>query len=124
MTRRTFVAALVLVVLSLALVQAADVTGTWTAKFMTQVGDQEYTFTFVMKGTTLTGKAKGNLLGESAIAEGKVEGDKISFVENGTYMEMPLRIEYTGTVTSNDEIKFTRRIGDFASEELVAKRSK
>jgi hypothetical protein len=123
-TRRTFVVAFVLVLASLPLVRAADVTGKWTAKFMTQVGDQEYTYDFVVKGTTLTGTAKGNLLGESPITEGKVEGDKISFVENGKYMDMPLRIEYTGTVTSNDEIKFTRKIGDFGSEELIAKRSK
>ena len=124
MTRRIFVVSLVLVFSSLALVRAADVTGKWTAKFMTQVGDQEYTFDFVVKGTTLTGTAKGNLLGESKITEGKVEGDKISFVENGKYMDMELRIEYTGTVTSNDEIKFSRKIADFATEELIAKRSK
>ena len=124
MTRRIFVVSFVLVLASLALVRAADVTGKWTAKFMTQVGDQEYTFDFVVKGSTLTGTAKSNLLGESKLAEGKVEGDKISFVENAKYMDMELRIEYTGMVASNDEIKFTRKIGDFATEELVAKRSK
>jgi hypothetical protein len=122
--RRTFVTALALVVVSLAIVKAADATGKWTAKFSTQVGDQEYTYDFVVKGTTLTGTAKGTLLGESKIAEGKVEGDKISFVENGKYMDMELRIEYAGTMTSNDEIKFTRKIGDIATEELIAKRSK
>ena len=123
-SRRTLVVALALVVVSLALVKAADATGKWTAKFATQVGDQEYTYDFVVKGTTLTGTAKGNLLGESKIAEGKVEGDKISFVENGKYMDMELRIEYAGTMTSNDEIKFTRKIGEFATEDFVAKRSK
>ena len=53
-----------------------------------------------------------------------MEGDKISFVENAKFMEMPIRIEYTGTVTSDDEIKFTRKVADFATEELVAKRAK
>jgi hypothetical protein len=123
-TRRAFIATFVLAVSSLALVHAADVTGRWTAKFETQVGEQEYTYEFVVKGTTLTGTAKGNLLGESPIAEGKVDGDKISFVENGTYMEMPLRIEYTGTIVSDGEIRFTRKIADLASEELVARRVK
>jgi hypothetical protein len=123
-TRRTFLASAVLVLGLLAVVQAADVTGKWTAKFATQVGDQEYTYEFVQKGTTLTGTATGSLTGKSQIAEGKVDGDKISFIENATYMDMPLRFEYTGTVTSNDEIKLSRKLMDFAAEDLVAKRSK
>jgi hypothetical protein len=121
---RIVVVTAVLLVASLAVIQAADVTGRWTATFTTQVGEQSYTFEFVVKGNQLTGTAKGNLLGESKITEGKVDGDKISFVENGTYMEMPLRIVYTGTVTSNDEIKLSRNVADIATEELVAKRSK
>ena len=123
-TRRTFIASAVLVLALLAVVQAADVTGKWTAKFMTQVGEQEYTYEFVVKGTTLTGTATGNLTGKSPISDGKIDGDKVSFVENATYMEMPLRFEYTGTVASNDEIKLSRKLMDFPAEEFVAKRSK
>src|SRR6187397_1873012 len=122
--RRAFVAALVILASSVALVRAADITGKWTGKFMSQVGEQEYTYDFVVKGATLTGTAKGNLVGESPIAEGKVDGDKTTFVENAKYMDMPLRIEYTGVVTSNDEIKLSRKVGDFPPEEFVAKRSK
>src|SRR5687768_15293111 len=99
--RRTFLASAVIVLGLLAVVHAADVTGKWTAKFATQVGEQEYTYEFVQKGTTLTGTATGSLTGKSQIADGKVDGDKISFVENAMYMDMPLRFEYTGTVASN-----------------------
>jgi hypothetical protein len=113
----------VVLVSSVALVRAADITGKWTGKFMSQVGEQEYTYDFVVKGATLTGTAKGNLVGESPIAEGKVDGDKITFVENAKYMDMPLRIEYTGMVM-NDEIKLSRKVGDFPPEEFVAKRTK
>ena len=123
-TRRTFIASVVLVLGLLAVVRAADVTGKWTAKFMTQVGEQEYTYDFVAKGTTLTGTATGNLTGKSPISDGKIDGDKISFIENDMYMDMPLRFEYTGTVSSNDEIKLSRKLMDFPAEELVAKRSK
>ena len=123
-TRRTFLASAVLVVGLIAVVQAADVTGKWTAKFATQVGDQEYTYELVQKGTTLTGTATGSLTGKTQISEGKVDGDKISFIENAMYMDMPLRFEYTGTVTSNDEIKLSRKLMDFPAEEIVAKRSK
>jgi hypothetical protein len=35
----------------------------------------------------------------------------------------PLRITYTGKV-SGDEIKFTRKVADIATEEFVAKRAK
>jgi hypothetical protein len=124
MNRRAVAATLLLLASSLVWVYAADVTGRWTAKFSTQAGDQEYTYDFVVKGTALTGTAKGNLLGETVISEGKVDGDKVSFVENAKFMDMPIRIEYTGTVSSNDEIKFTRKVADFATEELVARRAK
>ena len=121
---RRFLTACLLVLVGVAAVHAADITGKWTSKFTTQVGDQEYTYEFVVKGTTLTGTIKGNLLGESKIADGKVEGNKVTFVENGKYMDMEIRIEYTGTITSDNEIKFTRKVADFASEDLVAQRSK
>ena len=35
-----------------------------------------------------------------------------------------IRIQYTGKITSADEIKFTRQVADFATEELVATRVK
>ena len=44
-------------------------------------------------------------------------------MENVTFQDTKLRVEYTGTV-SGDEIKFTRKVGDFATEEFLAKRVK
>jgi hypothetical protein len=41
-----------------ALVVAADISGTWTASFDTQIGKQDYTYTFQVKGNELTGRAK------------------------------------------------------------------
>ena len=72
----------------------------------------------------LTGTAKGNMTGESKISDGKVDGDKISFVENVDFQGMPLKISYTGQMTSADEIKMTRNVADLAMETLVAKRVK
>ena len=101
---------------------AADVTGTWTASFDTQVGKQNYTYTFKVDGNTLTGTAKSELAGaETPITEGMVNGDDISFVENLNYQGMPLKIVYKGKI-AGDEIKFTRTIADMFMEELVAKR--
>ena len=103
--------------------QKIDITGKWTASFDTQIGQQHYTYDFVVKDGVLTGKAKSNL-GEAKIPEGKVEGDKVTFVELLDLEGMEIRIDYSGTITSADEIKFTRKVGDVATEELVAKRAK
>jgi len=106
-----------------ALVHAADVSGTWTASFDTQVGTQNYTFTFMVDGNTLTGTAKSNLIGDSTLSEGKVDGDTIAFVEMGTYQGMPLTFTYSGQVVGENEIRFKRELMGFPPEEFVAKRA-
>ena len=103
---------------------AADVSGTWKASFDTQIGQQNYTYTFVVKDGVLTGKIQSDMGGTTDIAEGKVDGDKVSFVETFKFQDMEIKITYSGKVTSPDEIKFTRQVADFATEELVAKRVK
>ena len=105
-----------------AVASAADVSGTWTASFDTQVGQQNYTYTFKVDGNKLTGTAKSNL-GEGTITNGTVNGDDIAFTENLNYQGMELMIPYKGKI-SGDEIKFTRNVGGFADEQLVAKRAK
>lgn len=100
----------------------ADVSGTWTATFDTQIGEQSYTYEFKVDGMKLTGMAK-SANGEVEIADGKVDGDTITFTENMTYQGMPLVIKYTGMMTSDDEIMFTRDVAGIAMEELVAKRA-
>jgi hypothetical protein len=105
-----------------ALAQGANVTGTWTASFDTQVGKQEYTYTFKVDGATVTGTAKGNLVTDSVLSDIKVEGNKITLVEKGNYMGMPLEFKYSGEIAGN-EIKFKRELMGFPAEEFVAKRS-
>lgn len=123
-TARITVVFVLLLLAFTAFVRAADPSGRWTSTFSTDVGEQQYTFEFKVMGSTLTGTAKSNLLGESQLQDGKVDGDKISFVENGSFQGMPLRIAYSGTMTSADEIAFTRNVADIATEKLVAKRAK
>ena len=123
-TLRNHVSAVLACVLLLPLAAgAADITGKWTASFDTQIGQQNYTYTFEVKGTALTGKAKSDN-GETEIKDGKVEGDTVTFVENLNFQGMDIRIEYTGKIVSADEIRFTRKVADFATEELVATRVK
>ena len=104
--------------------RAADPSGRWAATFMTQVGEQVYTYEFIVKGATLTGTAKGSLTGEGKIADGKINGDTFTFVENTTDMGMPLAFNYTGKMTSADSIELSRTLMDLEAEKAVAKRVK
>lgn len=105
--------------------KAVDITGQWAASFDTQVGAQTYTYDFVVKDGKLTGKMKGSLSDASSdVEDGKVEAGKVTFAETLTFQGMAIKISYTGTIASVDEIKFTRNVADFATEELVAKRVK
>lgn len=100
---------------------AVDVTGTWKASFDTQIGVQNYTYELVQKGSALTGKITSDN-GTSDVKDGKVENGTITFTETLDFGGMTINITYTGKPASADEIKFTRQVGEFATEELVAKR--
>lgn len=97
--------------------------GTWTTSFESQVGVQTYTYTFKVDGAKVTGKAKSEN-GDYEIADGKVEGDKITFVENMDYQGMPLAIAYEGKLVAPDQIQFKRDVAGQGGEEFVAKREK
>jgi len=103
---------------------AADLPGQWRAEFDTQIGLQKYLYTFQMTDGKLTGKASAEVGGqkrEVELKDLKLTGDTLSFAETFKFQENEVRIEYTGKVGEN-EIKLTRKVGDFATEELVAKR--
>ena len=124
MHKRLYVGLLAVLMMAAAIAaQAPDITGQWNASFETQIGTQTYTYDFAVKDGVLTGKAKSNL-GEAALSEGKVAGDAVTFVEMLKFDGNDIRIDYKGKIVSADEIRFTRQVGDFATEELVAKRAK
>ena len=102
---------------------AADLSGTWKSEFDSQIGRQKYTYTLRQEGDKLTGKANSEVneqKRETELSEGKVEGDKVSFVEMLNFDGNDIRITYKGTV-ANNEMKFTREVGTFAKEEIVLK---
>ena len=103
---------------------AADVTGTWTASFETEVGTQNYTYVFKQSGAKLTGVAKSAFAeAETEITEGAVNGDDVTFVENLNFQGMPLRIAYKGKV-KGDTIELERSVADIATEKATAKKAK
>ena len=127
---KTFIHAFSIAACALAFAGAAraqdSVAGKWHGEFDSQVGHQSYTYDFKVDGTNLTGRVTGirdNGTNDVAITEGKINQDEISFVEALKFDDNDIRIEYTGKV-NGDEIKLHRKVGDFAEEDLVAKRAK
>lgn len=103
---------------------AADITGTWKAEFDTQRGLQKYTFTLKQEGASVTGKAvveRNDEKRDVEFKEGKINGDRVTFVELLKIQDREINITFTGKVTDG-EIRFTRKVGDFGSSEATAKR--
>ena len=122
MTLNRLMLSLAAALLLLAPAFAADFAGKWTAAIDTQIGVQNYTYDLKVEGTKVTGTAKSQN-GESQIQDGAIKGDEITFVENLDFQGQSLKITYTGKI-AGDEIKFNRKVADFASEDFVAKRAK
>jgi hypothetical protein len=124
MKRCVVLTAVAIVMVWAVAVRAADPSGRWSATFMSQVGEQAYTYEFVVKGTTLTGTAKGSLTGETKIMDGKIDGDSFTFTENAMYEGMPIVFTYKCKMTSADTIELSRNVMDIATETATAKRVK
>ncbi|HYP16504.1 MAG TPA: alpha-L-fucosidase [Opitutus sp.] len=109
-----------------ALLPAAAIDGRWTAEFDTQVGHQKYLFDFVAAdGEKLTGTATWERMGQKGktpLTDGRFAGDAVAFTELVDADGMTLRIAYEGKL-QGDELKLTRTVGDFAVEQIVAKRA-
>ena len=118
---KTIITALLLGISLSVLAASADPGGTWTASFDTQIGVQNYTYTFTVVGDTVTGTA-ASANGEVEIQDGKLSGNTLTFTELFTFQGMDLLITYTGEVMGN-EIHFTRDVAGFANESLVATRT-
>lgn len=88
---------------------AADVSGKWTGDVPGRGGNtQTNTFTFKVSGAKLEGSVT-NQRGDSPIAEGKVDGDNISFVQNLDFGGNSIKIAYKGVV-KGDTIEMTREV--------------
>jgi len=104
--------------------QAADATGKWVAQVPGRDGQtRETTINLKAEGEKLTGTVSGRQ-GDTAISEGKIKGDDLSFDVTMSFQGNSVKIEYTGKLVG-DEIKFKRhREGSDQSTEFTAKRTK
>ena len=115
-----------LVIASATFAPAAELAGKWTAEFDSPIGVQKYTYEFKGEGDKLTGKASYDHQmgkGESELKDIKVTKEDVTFVEPLKLADMEITVTYTGKL-AGDELKLTRNVGDFGTENLVAKRVK
>ncbi|HYP07539.1 MAG TPA: hypothetical protein VER03_15000 [Bryobacteraceae bacterium] len=101
---------------------AADVTGTWKGTAETENGTIERTFVFKQTGTTLTGESSSEMMGKSAIADGKVDGDNVSFTLTVKFQDNEMKLNYSGKVTG-DTMKLQVEGAGFAISYNVKKTS-
>ena len=80
---------------------AADIDGKWTGTISTPNGDFPQTFTFKADGAKLTGSLEFMPGMEIPIADGKVDGNNISFTVTLDF-GMPFKLTYTGVVSGNE----------------------
>ncbi len=101
---------------------AADVNGKWTAEMEGRNG-QTMTIGFNLKadGNTLTGTVSGRM-GDTAISNGKVDGDNVSFDVVREFNGNSFTQHYTGKL-SGDTIQFKVEGSRGPAREMTAKRA-
>jgi hypothetical protein len=113
-------------VVAVASLNAADVTGKWIATLSGRDGQtREQTFTFKVDGEKMTGTISGLPGGgDVEIKEGTAKGDDLAFHIVRSFEGKEFKILYKGKVSGN-EIKFTSwRDGDSQPpREFTAKRA-
>jgi hypothetical protein len=98
---------------------AADLDGKWSGTITGM--DMTVEFKFKVEGKTLTGTHIVNGT-ETAIKDGKIDGDKISFTVSLDMGGSPMKIEHKGVVSA-DQIKMTYDMGGQPGE-IVLKKAK
>ncbi len=92
--------------LSLAcLAVAAEIDGKWTGEYAGGMGGQtmQMEYTFKADGNTLTGTTISGPNGEQTpIKNGKIDGNKISFVVEVEFNGMQLKFNYSGVLSGNE----------------------
>ena len=101
---------------------AADISGTWKGTAQTPSGSVERTFVFKVDGNKLTGETTSDMFGKSAIEDGKIEGENVSFSITVKIQDTDTKVNYKGKI-QGDEIKFTVEIPAYSQTvEYLVKR--
>ena len=100
---------------------AADVDGKWSGTIsVAGVGDVPVAFEFKADGATLTGSTLSPDGMSVNIKDGKIDGDKITFLVSLDFGGMPLDIAYSGVVTPA-ELKMKAEVVGMTMDFVVKK---
>jgi hypothetical protein len=100
--------------------------GRWKAEFDSRVGHLKYLYEFHAQGDKVIGSAireRDGVKTKTDLVEVSLSADRVEFVEPIKIQDQDIRIEYKGKL-SGDEIKLTRKVGEYATTEIVASRVK
>jgi hypothetical protein len=102
---------------------AADVSGTWTGEQQGRNGPMTVTLNLKAEGNTLNGTITGRG-GETAISDGKVDGDNVSFTVTREFNGNTMKMKYSGAL-SGSELKLKMEVegSDRPAREMTLKRS-
>lgn len=87
---------LILIFVAVSVLQAADLSGKWTAS--SEQGLQ-WVFNFKADGNILTGSMQGREGKTQAIENGKIDGDDLSFSVNSEWQGQPVKLVMRGKVS-------------------------
>src|SRR5215471_1327620 len=120
--RRVIFRCAMLALLTAGAALAADMTGKWTGEFSGPNGSVTITFQLKQDGTKLTGTTEGPG-GVLQIQDGKVDGEKFSFVVNWEGGGNTMKILHEGTF-KDDELTLTVKVNDQGGPPMKMKRAK
>ncbi len=86
---------------------AADAAGKWEATIESPRGEMTYTFDLQADGETLTGSVANEMMGETEIQDGKIDGDNVSFKQVMQRGDRSMTFVYSGKIVG-DEMELTR----------------
>ena len=94
--------------------------GTWTTTINTPMGVQTGTLVLTINGNELSGSMQSPQ-GEMAIADGKADGDNLSWTTSIT-SPVPMNLEFSATV-AGDEITGSVKLGAFGNADFKGTRA-
>lgn len=108
-SRRAFAAAVPVFAVSALELRAAGIDGKWQAEVPGRDAPVPVTFDLKAEGETLTGTISADVVGNTEIQDGKVDGETVSFVQVLTRGQRQIRFQYEGKL-AGDSLELTRTL--------------
>lgn len=111
------IAVVLLLMMSVLVLCAADISGTWAAAVVLDAGSGTATFMFQQKGDALSGTYSG-VLGEAKLT-GTVKGDKVEWSFDGGPAG---KVSFQGTLDGSSKMKGTAEYGQLGKGTFTAEK--